>query len=101
MVGWHQRLNGHEFEQVSGVGDGHGSLACYSPWGHKESDTAEQTELLLGLPGGSSGKESTCQCRSHRIHGFNHLKDINWVQIKLSNLCEPHLCHLGTSNILI
>ena len=42
MVGWHHRLNGHEFEQALGVGDGQGSLACYSPWGHKESDTIEQ-----------------------------------------------------------
>ena len=36
------QLNAHEFEQVMGVGDGQGSLACYSPWGHKESDTTEQ-----------------------------------------------------------
>ena len=42
MVGWHHRLNGHGFEQVPGVGDGQGSLACCSPWGHKESDTTEQ-----------------------------------------------------------
>ena len=32
MVGWHQRLNGHEFEQAPGNGEGHRSLACYSPW---------------------------------------------------------------------
>ena len=32
MVGWHHRLNGHEFEQALGVGDGQGSLACCSPW---------------------------------------------------------------------
>ena len=32
MVGWHHRLNGHEFELASEVGDGQGSLACYSPW---------------------------------------------------------------------
>ena len=38
MVGWHHRLNGHEFEQTPGVGDGLGRLACCSPWGHKESD---------------------------------------------------------------
>ena len=37
MVGWHHQLNGHEFEQAPGVGDGQGSLACCSPWGHKES----------------------------------------------------------------
>ena len=42
MVGWHHRLDGHEFEQALGIGDGQGSLACCSPWGHKESDTTEQ-----------------------------------------------------------
>ena len=41
MVGWHHRLNGHEFEQVPGVGDRQWSLACCSPWGHKESDMSE------------------------------------------------------------
>ena len=42
MVRWHHRLNGHEFEQAPGVGDGQGSLACHSPWGCKESDTTER-----------------------------------------------------------
>ena len=42
MVGWHHRLDGHEFEQAPGVGDGQGSLARCSPWGRKESDTTEQ-----------------------------------------------------------
>ena len=37
MVGWHHRLDGHEFEQALGVGDGQGSLACCRPWGRKES----------------------------------------------------------------
>ena len=41
MVRWHHRLNGHEFEQASGVDDGQGSLACSSPWGCKELDTTE------------------------------------------------------------
>ena len=41
MVGWHYRLDGHEFEQALGVGDGQGGLACCSPWGCKESDTTE------------------------------------------------------------
>ena len=35
IVGWHHRLNGHEFEQALGVCDGQGSLACCSPWGHR------------------------------------------------------------------
>ena len=41
-VGWHHWLNGHEFEKTPGVGDGQGSLACCSPWGHKKLDTTEQ-----------------------------------------------------------
>ena len=42
MVGWHHRLDGHVFEQTSGIGDGQGSLACCSPWGRKESDRTER-----------------------------------------------------------
>ena len=41
MVGWHRQLSGYEFEQALGVGDGQGSLAYYSPWSHKVSDTTE------------------------------------------------------------
>ena len=41
MVRWHHQLNGHEFEQAPGVGDGQGSLACCSSWSHKELDTTE------------------------------------------------------------
>ena len=43
MVGWHHRLNGHEFEQASGVGDGQGGLASCGPWECKESDKSELT----------------------------------------------------------
>ena len=42
MVGRHHQLNGQEFEQAPGTGDGQGSLVSCSPWGHKESDTTEQ-----------------------------------------------------------
>ena len=42
MVGCHHQLNGHEFEQTPGDSEGQGTLACYSPWGHKELDTTEQ-----------------------------------------------------------
>ena len=42
MAGWHHRLNGHEFEQAPGVGEGQGGLECYSPWGHKELGTTER-----------------------------------------------------------
>ena len=42
MVGWHHRLNGHEFEQALGDGEGQRSLVCCSPWGCKELDSTEQ-----------------------------------------------------------
>ena len=42
MVGGHHKLSGHKFEQDSGDGDGQGSLACCSPWGHKELDMTER-----------------------------------------------------------
>ena len=42
MAGWHHRLNGREFEQTPGVGDGQGGLTCCSPWSCKESDMTER-----------------------------------------------------------
>ena len=42
MAGWHHRLDGDEFEQTLGDGEGRGSLVCCSSWGHKELDTTEQ-----------------------------------------------------------
>ena len=42
MTGWHHQLDGHEFEQALGVGDGRGSLVFCSPWGHKESNMTGQ-----------------------------------------------------------
>ena len=42
MVGWHHQLNGHEFEQALGDGEGQGSLVCCSPWGRKQSDMTER-----------------------------------------------------------
>ena len=47
MVGWHHRHDGHEFEQVPGVGDGQGSLACCSPWGHKGLDMTYQVNKKI------------------------------------------------------
>ena len=80
MFGWPHRLGGDEFEQAPGVGDGQGSLACCSPWSHKESDTTERlngTELktesltilrverrTLGLPGDSVVKNPPAHARA-------------------------------------
>ena len=60
VVGWHHRLNGHEFEQTSGDGEGQGSLACCSPWGRKESDRTEQLSNSKAdqLVGERDGRES-------------------------------------------
>ena len=66
MVGWHHRLNGHEFEPALGIGDGQGSLASCSPWGCKELDVTErlslthftQEELTRQLP--SDIKQPSC-----------------------------------------
>ena len=50
VVGWHHRLDGHELEQVLGDDDGKGSLACCSPWGHKESDVTERLNCWSPCP---------------------------------------------------
>ena len=62
MVGWHHRLNGHEFEQTPGNSKGQGRLACCGSWGHKESDMTEQLnnkECYVSLD--SSGECYTTQ----------------------------------------
>ena len=61
MVGWHRCLNGHEFEQTLGDGEGQGSLVCSSPWGPKElmlwnCGTREDSAESLGQQG-----DQTCQ----------------------------------------
>ena len=44
IVGWHHRLNGHEFRWTLGVGDGQGGLACCNSWGRTESDMTDETQ---------------------------------------------------------
>ena len=50
MVGWHHQLDGHEFEQAPGVGEGQGSLACCSPWCCKELDRTERLNNNVAGP---------------------------------------------------
>ena len=67
MAGWHHRLDGHEFEWTSGVGDGQGGLACCGSWGLKESDTTEWlnwTEHILCQERKISDHSSDLQVRS-------------------------------------
>ena len=60
MVGWHHQLNGHEFEQAPGDGEGQGSLACCSPWGCKESDTTKQLTNNKNFPEKWNGYAANC-----------------------------------------
>ena len=52
MVGWHHQLTGHAFKPTPGDREGQESLACCSPWGHKESDTTQQNihDFILSSP---------------------------------------------------
>ena len=71
MVGWHHRLDGYEFEQAPGVGDGLGSLAGCSPWGHKESD---MTERLINKGSNAHRYDlvlEEVQWREKKANGFN------------------------------
>ena len=69
MVGWHHRLDGHEFEQAPEVGDRQRSLACHSPWSGKELDTTEQLNWLL------------CFCRGSVWEGFRveAILELGWL----------------------
>ena len=74
IVGWHHWVDGHEFEQVPGVGDGQGSLASSSPWGCKELDVTEWvnwTDWLKALP--SSPREECLALGNKDIQVFPSL----------------------------
>ena len=78
MVGWHHQLDVHEFEQVPGVGDGHGSLACCSLWG------CNMTERLNGLT-------DYLQCQEeHRLQFLLFFLDV--LSQALSTVAEKLLC---------
>ena len=49
MVGWHHQLDGREFEQTPGAGDGQGSLVCCGPWSHKELGSSFQVSSVAQL----------------------------------------------------
>ena len=102
MIGWHHWLNGHEFEQTPG--DGEGSLVCFSPWGRKESDTTERlnnnsNNSYLNLPGWGldSNDLYLSFCAKHNSSCFVPLRfgggllssNRWWYQ-----LCSRHLAHL-------
>ena len=59
IVGWHHRLNGHEFAHTPGDSEGQGSLVCCSPWGLKELDMTWQLNDNKGPSGQSYGFSSS------------------------------------------
>ena len=65
---WLYGINGHEFEQTPGDGEGQGSLLCCSPWGHKESDMTEQLNNYNGRECYSA--QSLSRVNSLRPHGL-------------------------------
>ena len=69
MIGWHHQLNGHEFEQLPGDGEGQGSLVCCSPWGHKESDMGERLNNNESNIKGNSGKQESI--RKSFLYSYN------------------------------
>ena len=77
MVGWHHRLDGHEFEQVSGVGDGQVSLVCCSPWGGKETDLNEPLNWTVAVP------------------------LIKWGNLSCSLTLVPQFFHLQSGDIMV
>ena len=86
MVGWHHQLDGHEFKQALGVGDGQGSLACCSPWGRKESDTTEQlnwTELKW--------HEEPWAALAHIKHRGLCTTELNWKTFYIVTTVLPYL----------
>ena len=76
MVGWHHCLNGHEFEQAPGNGEGLGSLACCSPWGPKESVTTERLN--------NKNKKSLrkTECIGNRIHSSPIVWSLRLIRVQ-------------------
>ena len=93
MVGWHYRLNGHEFEWTLGVGNGQGSLACCSPWGHRvRHDWTEPlcNKSLRGhskTRGGNRAGQSSWKKQKRAIRSRNgyHTKGASQVALVVKN----------------
>ena len=67
---WHHWLDGHEFEQTPGVGDGQGSLVCCSPWSHKESWGHKESDTTALLSNNNSDIKRMKYCHLHQ-YGCN------------------------------
>ena len=86
MVGWHHRLNGHEFAQALGDSDGQGSPACCSPWGCKESDMTEQ------LNNNQERGKAPVEWKKFTAANTKMTRTRTWSQAKGSERPPPRLC---------
>ena len=86
MVGWYHQLDGHEFEQAPGVGDGQGSLTCCSPWGCKE--TTDTTERL----------NSTDTEQLHNLSSLGFLMNKEQGTVNAQVVGSDHkMCHIAST----
>ena len=101
MVGWHQRLDGHEYEQAPGAGDGQGSQACCNARGHSWTRLSDSTE---NFPGGPVVKIPHFHCRGagfplpSLFHNLGIHKNRQFVLIVSLTVALPHrfpLCYLS------
>ena len=88
MVVWHHQLNGHEFEQTPGDGEGQGDLACCSPWGCKELDTTERlnnnnrcAQSCLTLCG-----PIHCSPPDFSVRGMSQVRIVEWAAMSSSRV---------------
>ena len=88
MVGWHHQLDGHEFEQALGVGEGQGSLASCCSWGQKDSDTIEQliwSELRVVTQSCLTLCDPVdCSLPGSSVHWILQARILEWVAISYS-----------------
>ena len=84
MVGWHHWFDGHEFEQALGIGDGQGSLPCCSPWGHKELDMTNWTELYP-FPEDSNKDYSSTVSLLSKLFGAHHFGYLVWTKMQVES----------------
>ena len=96
MAGWHPRLNGHEFEQTPGDGEGQGNLVCCNPWGHKEWDINEQLNNDSMLPFPFSPLPSFLLTALLRLLGVPGCKrNFSYPQATCLSIRSPQMFHLG------
>ena len=110
MVGWHHQLNGHEFEEALGDGEGQENLACCSPWGCKESDTTERLKTVTTIVSHNWCKKwysTTLQKKAHPLPSHvGHVANLGSLgplptcvstsssrQIQLDRLFPSHCVH--------